>query len=135
MPGKLQSIYEPNLNEVYHLFYVCQQKRFLSSGNDTIDPYPPIPEEAAKIICVAPNTHEQIKVDFNLFKQFFRKQDVRKPKSNISSTINKPELIIKQHYHHSYEPSNATNLADSTIRRWRRVNEWYREYSHVTEIL
>ena len=44
----------------------------LKSGNDTIDPYPLIPRETAKILCITLKTFTEISQSFNAFRNFIK---------------------------------------------------------------
>ena len=112
-------------------------------GNDTIDSYPlQHCGEIQKILCVSVKTFEAIKKDFEAFfkgdngylkPSTFNIEPYRGQNSELkvaSQAIN-PILTktVSPEFFRDFEPSNTIYLQYSDIRRWRRVNEWFRQYA------
>ena len=100
-----------------------------ADGNDTIDPYPLIPTEAEKILCVTVNIFKVIEKDYRTFCQLGqpakRSFNIRPNKTN--SLKKQPLKPIKEHFL-DYEPSNAIYTNTSEYRRWCRVKEWFNQF-------
>ena len=97
------------------------------TGNDTIDPSPLIPGEAAKILCITPETFTEISQAFNAFLGFLKghkSRDVFRPK-RLSAP---KEALPEDTYQRDYEPTNAIYVNECDYRRWCRVNEWFAEF-------
>jgi hypothetical protein len=96
-------------------------------GNDTIDPYPLIPGEAAKILCITPETFARISQAYRAFRNFIKRPDSRKvvePKCQ-----SKPkDTVLTVNHQRDYEPTNAIYVNECDYRRWVRVKEWFDEY-------
>ena len=105
------------------------QRIFLKfSGNDTIDPYPLIPRETAKILCITLKTFTEISQSFNAFRKFIKPavpQKCIEPKYPSEPKNN----ILEVNYQSDYEPTNAIYVNECNFRRWVRVKEWFNQFS------
>jgi hypothetical protein len=130
------------LLEVYTINVDCQVTSNVLYGNDTIDSYPLPYGEIEKILCVSERTFKEIQKDFTGFFKSISGQP--RPRSlNIAPLKRQtfepkppteafaPQLVKIKNT--DYEPSNTIYLQHSAIRRWRRVNEWFRQYAHGIE--
>ena len=99
-------------------------------GNDTIDPYPLIPVEAGKILCITLKTYAEIKQTYKTFRNSI--------KSKVQRIIVEPprpsEAPLEVGFQRDYEPTKAISCNDSDWRRWVRVKEWFNEYGPDAEI-
>jgi len=103
------------------------------NGNDTIDRYPLGCGKVEKILCVSERTFKRIVEDFKAFFKGITGQLDRgssRAKSNEGQDA-RPKTAARTLTPKStdYEPTNTIYLQYSAIRRWRRVNEWFRQYA------
>ena len=109
------------------------------NGNDTIDPYPLINGEVEKILVVSEKIFKEIQKDFGAFLRSIKGRPdpksfnirpargrILEPKTTLETF--RPKLDQSKNIGH-FEPSNTIFLQYSTIRRWRRVNEWFSQYA------
>ena len=95
-------------------------------GNDTIDPYPLIPVEAKKILCITQETFLNICQAYQAFRESIKPVILSKPVvKSIASTTSQ---TINYEYTRDYEPSNAIQVNECDFRRWCRVSEWFNTY-------
>lgn len=100
-------------------------------GNDAIDPYPLIPVEAAKILCITSETFAEINCAFHGFRDFIKRPVPRKAKEKQTP---KPKDDWPEVKHQTdYEPTNAIYVNECDYRRWCRVNEWFAEFGPEVE--
>ena len=117
------------------LLYIVFTKKsiylFFSLGNDTIDPYPLIPGEAAKILCITPEAFAGISQAFREFRNFIKRPEPRKakPKQTPKPKDAWPDAKLPK----DYEPTNAIYVNECDYRRWCRVNEWFGEFGPEAE--
>ena len=115
----------------------------ISPGNDTIDCYPLCCGEVKKILCVSEQTFKEIRKDFGVFSRGIKGQpsqrslNIEPPRGQILGS-KVPLQAFSQKLNQTkstgyFEPSNTIYLQYSDIRRWRRVNEWFRQYAHEVE--
>ena len=116
-------------------------------GNDTIDCYPlQHCGEISKILCVSAKTFKAIVKDFEAFFKGTSGQlsprsfGIEQSRGQNPWLKTEPQTISPKlastasaEYIRDYEPSNTIYLQYSDIRRWRRVNEWYKQYAHTVE--
>jgi len=101
-------------------------------GNDTIDPYPLIPGEAAKILCITPNTYAEIYRAFSSFRSFIKKPIVQRAVQFQRHQESKSR-VLEANGPSDYEPTNAIYVNECDYRRWCRVNEWFAEFGPEAE--
>jgi hypothetical protein len=95
-------------------------------GNDTIDPYPLIPEKAEKILRITAAISLKINRSFKDFRAFIQgpvcceKASLRPQRSKLA--------LLKERYQRDYEPTNAIYVNECDFRRWCRVGEWFKEF-------
>jgi len=66
---------------------------------------------------------------FLRLKELVNSLKVITPRGNRKKSIlrcQNLDVIVRRHYEHEYEPSNATYVQDSLPWRWNRVAEWHR---------
>ena len=97
-------------------------------GNDTIDPYPLISEEATKILCITVKAFTEISRSFKAFRDFI--------KTTVPQKFIKPEFLPapknntqEVNYQSDYEPTNAIYVNECNYRRWCRVAEWFNQFN------
>jgi hypothetical protein len=96
-------------------------------GNDTIDPYPLIPREAAKVLCITHEAFARINREYHRFQNSIRKPALRK---TAARQITKPEDAQKNQTRPiNYEPTNAIYMNTCDYRRWCRVSEWFAQFT------
>ena len=106
------------------------------SGNDTIDPYPLIPAEATKILCITDETFIKIQ---QAYQAFCRGLGGRSPKRSLNPRPIKERFLVqkqpnlKKIHYSDYEPSKAIYVNDCHYRRWCRVSEWFNQYGPDAE--
>ncbi len=100
-------------------------------GNDTIDPYPLIPAEAAKILCITDETFKNIQQAYQSFCRGLKGRSPKKP-LNLGpikkSFLEQKQPNPKKKYFSTYEPSPAIYVNNCDYRRWCRVKEWFNQY-------
>ena len=105
-------------------------------GNDTIDPYPLIPAEAMKILCITDEAFKNIKEAYQAFCQGLRgrlpKRSLNPSPIRESLLVQKQPVLKKKHFS-DYEPSKAIYLNECDYRRWCRVSEWFNQYGSDSE--
>ena len=112
------------------------RKNTFLNGNDTIDPYPLIPAEATKILCITDETFKNIKKAYQSFCRSFKSQS---PKRLLNSNPIKIKLLkqkqpsLKKKTFLNYEPSKAIYVNECDYRRWCRVSEWFNQYGPDSE--
>lgn len=95
-------------------------------GNDTIDPYPLIPVEAKKILCITQSTYLNIYQAYQAFRESIKTVVQALPAlKTMAPTIHQP---ITYEYTRDYQPSNAIYVNECDYRRWCRVSEWFNTY-------
>ena len=97
-------------------------------GNDTIDPYPLISEEATKILCITVKAFTEISRSFKAFRDFIKTTVPRefiKPEFLPAPKNNTQEVT----YQSDYEPTNAIYVNECDYRRWCRVTEWFNQFN------
>jgi hypothetical protein len=104
-----------------------------SHGNDTIDRYPLPCGDLQKILCVSEPTFKTILKDFEAFKiycgpkpRLANKEQIVKSQAPQAPRSEKPKSS-------HYEPTNTIHLQYTSIRRWRRVDEWFKQYAHEAD--
>jgi hypothetical protein len=102
-------------------------------GNDTIDPYPLIPGEVTKILCITSKTYAEISQAYRAFRSFIKRPAPRKAAEPGYQPKPKSTVLAANHQR-DYEPTNAIYCNDSDWRRWVRVKEWFNEYGPDAEI-
>jgi len=93
----------------------------ISVGNGKID-RTPSPAGLIKIKRVSLEVFLRLKELVNSVK-------VITPRGNRKKSILRRknlDVIVRRHYEHEYEPSNAAYVQDSPPWRWNRVAEWHR---------
>jgi hypothetical protein len=108
------------------LYLRCQLSCDFNNGNDTIDPYPLIPREAEKILCITQATFLNIHRAYQVFQEFIKPVTLIKPALKIIAPTTH-QTIAYQHTH-DYQPSNAIYVNECDYRRWCRVSEWFNTY-------
>ena len=95
------------------------------AGNDTIDPYPLIPAELSKILCITHEAFTAISLNYQAFRESLKKS----PVATIIKQQAKPTPVLtEQKYQRDYEPSNAIYVNECNYRRWCRVSEWFNQF-------
>jgi hypothetical protein len=100
-------------------------------GNDTIDPYPLIPEEAKKILCITDEIFKKIRTAYQAFCQGLRGRSLKRSLNlaPIRTNLLEQKLLNNKERHYSdYEPSKAIYVNNCDYRRWCRVKEWFNQY-------
>jgi hypothetical protein len=103
-----------------------QLKLVACGGNDTIDPYPLIPVEAKKILCITQETFLNICQAYQAFRESIKPVILSKPVVKTIAATTYQTLT----YEHTrdYAPSNAIRVNECDFRRWCRVSEWFNTY-------
>ena len=105
-----------------------------SVGNDTIDPYPLIPKEATKILCVTQQTFLWIEKSYRMFRLGIRPAKRSSNTERLRRPFSAPGRPSPTKYRFlTYEPSNAIYTNSSDYRRWCRVTEWFNQFSPDSE--
>ena len=105
-------------------------------GNDTIDPYPLIPAEAMKILCITDAVFQAIKQQYQTFRQHLIGRPCKKSFDigQIQKKFLKKNQSGRSPQHFSaYEPSDAIYVNECDYRRWCRVSEWFNQYGPDAE--
>jgi len=105
-------------------------------GNGTIDPYPLIPGEAAKILRITEPMFLWIKDSYKRFRRSLmgrpaKRSSRHEPLRRAPSSPEKPKTLKR--YFSTYEPTNAIYTNTSDFRRWCRVTEWFNKFAHGAE--
>ena len=108
----------------------------VKSGNDTIDPYPLIPAEAVKILCITDAIFQALKKQYQSFRQHL----VGRPQKKSFNIGQIQKKFLKQNRSNrqperfsTYEPSPAITVNECDYRRWCRVTEWFNQYGPDAE--
>ncbi|MFA5346171.1 MAG: hypothetical protein WC315_07855, partial [Candidatus Omnitrophota bacterium] len=105
-------------------------------GNDTIDPYPLIPKEAAKILIVKKDIFEKLRNRYQAFYRSIAGRHVKKslPVKAHNAYFTKPDRTYTGNNNSStYATSNAIAVNECDYRRWCRVKEWFAEFNPDAE--
>ncbi|MCK5081708.1 MAG: hypothetical protein KAR31_02275, partial [Candidatus Omnitrophica bacterium] len=103
-------------------------------GNDTIDPYPLIPREAAKILCVTQQTFLWIEKSYQTFHRGMQSAKKALNTKRLRQPFSSPgRPSPTKHHFLTYEPSNAIYTNSSDYRRWCRVTEWFNQFGPDAE--
>ncbi len=105
----------------------------IAGGNDTIDPYPLIPWEAMKILCITPEAFALISKAFKIFRDSIKTLHSRKVLKHIRNPVPK-KLMPRTIPQRAYEPTDAIQCNICDYRRWVRVKEWFNEFNQDMEI-
>lgn len=109
---------------------------FSGYGNDTIDPYPLIPAEAVKILCITDAIFQALKQQYQAFRQHLVGRPPRKSFNigQIQKKFLRQNLSNRQPDQFSvYEPSRAIAVNECDYRRWCRVKEWFNQFGTDAE--
>lgn len=103
-------------------------------GNGKIDRYPPLKKLVIKrILCQTRQKFKELQKELKLvFKEKHKKPRLQKAanKKNVSVKVSfngDPTSKIVQ----NHSPSNISSTHNSDLLRWRRVKEWFREFSQA----
>ena len=97
-------------------------------GNDTIDPYPLMPWEAKKILCITPKVFALISRAFKTFRRSIKTPYSRKVVNHACNPGVK-KLMLQTCSQRAYEPTDAIQCNICDYRRWVRVKEWFNDYN------
>ena len=121
---------------VYHNFREDAFRYLFSLGNDTIDPYPLIPAEGVKILCITDTVFQSLKLQYQAFRQHLAGH----PKKNSFNTEQiqknfprKKRSSQRSEHFSAYGPSTAIAVNECDYRRWCRVSEWFNQYGPDAE--
>lgn len=103
--------------------------RFL--GNDTIYPYPLIPAQATKILCITDETFKNIQEAYQAFCRGLRGRSLKRslnPGQIKKNFLGQKQPNPKKTHFSDYEPTQAIYVNECDYRRWCRVSEWFNQY-------
>ena len=103
-------------------------------GNGTIDRYPPLKElKGEKLLIFTEKTFEIIKREIRQFQALYKKVNRPKQKKTNHSQVQLEKNFVsnkvEERVNHPYKPSNIHHVYNSLQWRWRRVTEWFNQYS------
>jgi hypothetical protein len=125
-----------NMLKLYHYRRSLSRFYFSFHGNDTIDPYPLISKEAAKILIIKKDIFEKLRNRYQTFYRSIAGRYVKRylPVKAHNACFSKPKRTSTGNNRSStYNPSNAIAVNECDYRRWCRVKEWFAEFNPDNE--
>ena len=108
---------------MYPICDTLSTNRHSSSGNDTIDRYPPACREIEQILCVSDKSFKKIQKDW---QSFLKDNQVAKEKPVKKTKIKPIKVNIPQNH---FKLVNAPDSINNTFNhRKGRMNDWYGTY-------
>jgi len=103
-------------------------------GNDTIDRYPlPYKGRLIKLLCISKAVFKELVLTAReFFVEPVYTEYLDTPAQEKEPLPKRPQLLLsnnREDGYLEYTPSRIWSTRDSKFWRWRRVNEWWREYN------